>query len=160
MITPISFPNGAGGTTPASPLVKENAELYERTGKLEQELATLRAENKAVQYERRLMTLDPDGQTLDVKAELADLRTMSDAQVEAHFKRLERYQRNFASPVGQGFIRTEDPNVAALAEARDKAPVTQYEKEAAIELCTERQEQGKAITFAEAVSEVRKQSKR
>ncbi len=140
----------------ASPLLKENAELYERTGKLEAELAVLRAENKAVQYERKLLAIDPQGQTLDVQAELADLRTMTDAQVESHFKRLERAAQYARSPVGQGFIQTEDGLQAAVAQTRASAPVTQYEKNAAIELCTELHEQGKPMTFAEAVAEIRK----
>lgn len=139
----------------ATVLVKENAELYERTGKLEGELATLRAESKAIHYERRLHTIDPEGQTLDLKAELADLRTMTDAQVESHFKRLERAAQYSRSPVGQGFVRVDDAAETA-AQARANAPVTHYEKQAAIDLCTERQEAGKPITFAEAVAEIRK----
>lgn len=154
--TPATAGMNGHATPAASPLVKENAELYERTGKLEAELSILRADSKAIQYERRLTTLDPDGVAFDHKVELADLRTMTDGQVESHFKRLERQAQYSRSPVGQGFIRTEGTEAERLAEARANAPMTAYEKAECVTLCTERAEQGKPITVGEALVEIRK----
>lgn len=165
VITPISFPSGAFGVTPpatpgnVSPLAKENAELYQRNEQLSARLAKIEgdynADRLAVQYERKLLELDPE-RSLDHTIELADLRTMNETQATAHLKRIERMVQLSRTPIGQPMLRIED----SVQHTRDNAPTTEYESQQALEFVTAMQDEGKEIGFAEALREVKKRTRK
>lgn len=156
----VVLPPSTPGATAVSPLAKENAELYQRNEQLSARLAKIegdyKADQLAVQYERQLRELDPEGRTLDISAELADLRSMTEAQAASHLKRLERAAQYSRTPIGQPMLRIED----SVQHVRDSAPTTEYESQAALDFVTAMQDEGKEIGFAEALREVKKKTRK
>lgn len=153
-VTPTPATTLAGGSAP-DVLIRENKELYERNAALTKQLSSFEAEYKAdklaIQYERQLRSLDPDGRTIDIPAELADLRTMSEPDATKHMKRIERYAR---TPVGQPLIPVDDRG--SVVVARGNEPATDYESKQAVELCTHMQEKGTPISYEASLAEVKK----
>ncbi len=155
-----SYERQNGTTKPADPLVKENAEMYQRLEQANNRLAVLEAERRAdhlaIQYERQLRSLDPEGQVLKLDEELATLRGMNDEQAKRHIGTLERATQYSRSPVGQPLVQVDGQTVARTG------PCTAYEKNAVADYVTaineERDKEHKPrMTFSEGLADYRKQ---